>query len=168
MAKTSDITPVHSSYRHSEKAIQSQGIFQPNDSHLKWYDIARGDQPIAPSTRSLAQQFLSSQSASSGVPNKNDLGFVLLHRCGEGFYFLMLCTWRESNELWKTVFYLNSQAMSDFALFPQDTDHKGTFCVWEMSVVSHEAQVWTAYLMSDRTQHDVDIYLSMTVPTPLF
>lgn len=167
MAQTLDIIPVHPSYKHYGKAIQSQGIVRPNGGHLKWYDIARCDQLIGPSTRSLAQRFLLSQSASSGVPNKHDLGFVLLHRCGEGFYFLMLCTWRENNELWKTVYYLNDQTMPDFALFPQHTDHKGAFCVWEMSVVSFEAQVWTAYLMSERTYQDVDTYLSMTILAPL-
>ena len=32
-----------------------------------------------------------------------ELGFVVLHRCGESFYFLLVCTWRNENELWETV-----------------------------------------------------------------
>ena len=32
-----------------------------------------------------------------------ELGFVVLHRCGEDFYFLLVCTWRNENELWETV-----------------------------------------------------------------
>lgn len=163
MTQISEATPVDPTYRHYEKATQSHGVVHPNNSRLKWYDIARSDQPIGSSIRNLAQTFLSNQPGSSGVPCENELGFVLLHRCGEGFYFLMLCTWRENNELWKTVYYLEAQTMADFALFPQEKQHKGTFCVWEMSVVAHETQAWSAYLMSNREQEDVDTYLSTTI-----
>jgi len=39
------------------------------------------------------------------------LGFVILHRCEEDFYFLIVCTWRNSNELWQTVLYKDGEAM---------------------------------------------------------
>ena len=32
-----------------------------------------------------------------------ELGFVILHRCGDDFYFLLISTWRNENELWETV-----------------------------------------------------------------
>lgn len=53
--------------------------------------------------------------------------------------------------------------MHGFAIFPQEEHHKGTFCVWEMSVVAHETQAWITYLKSDRVQEDMDRYLSMTI-----
>ena len=31
----------------------------------------------------------------------------ILHRCGEDFYFLLVCTWRNENELWETVWAKN-------------------------------------------------------------
>src|SRR5438128_599716 len=66
------------------------------------------------------------------------LGFVILHRCGESFYFLIVCTWRNSNELWQTVFYKDGEAMKEFALYPRDGEHKPTLCVWELVPVGHE------------------------------
>lgn len=158
-----EITPVDPTYRHYEKTTLSRGIVTPNNSHLKWYDIAREDQSIGPSIRNLAQKFLEEQAASSGAPSENELGFILLHRCGESFYFLMLCTWRNCNELWKTVCYYDTEKRDDFALFPQEEHHKGTFCIWEMNVVAHEALVWTKYLNSDRSQKDQDAYLSARI-----
>lgn len=155
--------PVSPAYAHHDKVAHSQGIVRPNSSHLKWYDIARNEQTIGQSVRDLALKYLNEQSASSDVPHDNELGFVLLHRCGENFYFLMLCTWRENNELWKSVYYLDAGKMDCFAVFPQEEHHKGTFCVWEMSVVAHETQAWITYLSSDRGQEDVDTYLSMTI-----
>ena len=163
MNRTTEIMPVNPTYLHYEKAIRAHGIIRPNNSRLKLYDIARSDQPVVSSIRTLAQKILSPQSASLGVPCENELGFVLLHRCGEGFYFLLLCTWRENNELWKTVYYLDAQSMPDFAIFPQEEQHKGTFCVWEMHVVAHETQAWATYLRSDRAKANVDTYLSTTI-----
>lgn len=159
MAKNIETTTVDPAYRHYPKTITPHGIFRPNNSHLKWYDIARNDQTIGAPVRDLAREFMDDQALLTGVPNKNELGFVLLHRCGEGFYFLMLCTWRNANELWKTVYYFDAETMEDFAPFPQDEPHKGTFCVWEMSVVSHETRAWTQYLMSDRSSEDETVYL---------
>lgn len=163
MNQTSEIIPVSPAYLHYAKTVCAHETIHPNESHLKWYDIARNDQPVEPAIRDLARNFLLGQSVSSSAPCGNELGFILLHRCGEGFYFLMLCTWRENNELWKTVFFLKAETMPDFALFPQKHQHKGTFCVWEMSVVAHETQAWTTYLISDRKQEDVDTYLSTTI-----
>jgi len=163
MTQVPNPVTVSPTYIYYEKVIKSQGIVRPNNSHLKWYDIARSDQPIGPSIRDLAQQCLSEQAISTGVPYENELGFVLLHRCGADFYFLMLCTWRENNELWKTVYYQEAETITGFVLFPQEEPHKGTFCVWEMSVVAHETQAWSTYLRSDCAQDDTDRYLSMTI-----
>lgn len=150
---------VDEAYLHYEKSIVSHELVNLNSNRMKWYDIAHKDLPIIPSFRNAALKFLEIQAASNGVPNKNELGFILLHRCGEDFYFLMLCTWRDSNELWKTVFYCDTQKMKSFAVFPQDEQHKGTFCVWEMNVVSHESFAWTKFLLSNRNQKDEDLYL---------
>lgn len=160
MTKNIEATTVDPAYRHYRKTIMPHGISRPNNSHLKWYDIARNDQSIGASVRDLARKFVDEQASLTGIPNRNELGFVLLHRCGEGFYFLMLCTWRDANELWKTVYYFDTKKMTGFAPFPQDEPHKGTFCVWEMNVVAHEAVAWTQYLMSERRQEDEDAYLS--------
>lgn len=163
MNQTSEVTQVSPVYRHYEKAIRCRGVNHPTNSRLKWYDIARSDQPIEQAIRDLARDFLSRQTTSVGIPSAQELGFVLLHRCGEGFYFLMLCTWRENNELWKTVFFFDVDRMENFSLFPQDKPHKGTFCVWEMAVVAHETQAWTTYLLSDRTDQDADTYLTTSI-----
>lgn len=165
MTKNVEITTVDTAYCHSEKTVIPHGVSGPNNSRIKWYDIARPDQPIGPSVRNLARKFIDDQAAETGIPKNNELGFILLHRCGEGFYFLMLCTWREANELWKTVYYFDAGKMENFALFSQEDPHKGTFCVWEMSVVTHETLAWTQYLMSPRKQKDEEAYLRSLLVT---
>ena len=163
MNKVSEVIQVSPAYRHYDKVIRSYGVIDPTIGRLKWYDINRSDQPIEQSIRDIAQSFMSYKMTSDGKPSAQELGFVLLHRCGDGFYFLGLCTWRGNNELWKTIFYLETDAMEDFALFEQDEPHKDTFCVWELAVVSHETQAWTAYLRSNRTDQDADRYLTTVI-----
>ena len=160
MPKTVQVSPA---YRHYKKNIHSHGVIQPSNNRLKWYDITRGGKPIKQEIRDLARDFLSRQTTLVGIPSAQELGFVLLHRCGQGFYFLGLCTWRENNELWKTVFYFDAGKTEDFALFPQDGPHKDTFCIWELAVVSHETLAWATYLLSDRTDQDADTYLTTII-----
>lgn len=163
MNKVPEVTQVSTAYRHYEKVIRSHGVIDPAISRLKWYDINRSDQPTEQAIRDLAQRFVSRKLASDDRPTAEELGFVLLHRCGERFYFLGLCTWRGNNELWKTIYYLETDTMEDFALFPQDEPHRDTFCVWELAVVGYEMQAWTTYLTSNRTDQDADRYLTETM-----
>lgn len=156
---------VDTAYHHYEKTIIPHGIVHPNNSHLKWYDIACKNKPIHASIRNLAQQFLNAKAASTGVPYKNELGFTLLHSCGENSYFLMLCTWRNSNELWKTVYHFDTKKAEGFAILPQEEEHKATFCVWELAVITHETSCWTKYLLSGRKQKHQKIYLLSLPPT---
>lgn len=163
MTKISDVLQVSPAYRHYEKTIYGHGVIEPAHSGLKWYDLARGKQTIDPKIRDLARDFIARQTTSNGIPAAQELGFVLLHRCGKGFYFLGLCTWRKNNELWKTQYYFDAGKTPDFALFPQAEPHKDTFCVWELAVVSHETQAWTTYLRSGRTSRDAETYLTTLI-----
>lgn len=163
MNKTPEAIQVSPAYKHYEKTIYRHGVIQPETSRLKWYDITRGKKPIGQEVRDLARDFLSRQTATIGTPSTQELGFVLLHRCGQGFYFLGLCTWRKNNELWKTVFYFDARTAEDFALFSQDGPHRDTFCIWELAIVSHETLAWTTYLRSGRTNQDADTYMAAII-----
>jgi len=67
-----------------------------------------------------------------------EMGFVILHRCGRDFYFLLVCTWQNGNELWESVYAKKNDAETDFAEFPLAATHRATFCVWELAIVWHE------------------------------
>ena len=75
------------------------------------------------------------------------------------FYFLLLSTWRNDNELWETVLYKNGAAMDDFALFPREGSHKPTFCVWELAAVWHEKSAWERFLQSARDETAAQVWL---------
>ena len=72
-----------------------------------------------------------------------ELGFVILHRCGDDFYFLLISTWRNENELWETVWAKAGEHEPAFVPWPLAAGHHPTFCVWELGAVCHEQAAWT-------------------------
>ena len=77
---------------------------------------------------------------------------MILHRCGKSFYFLIVSTWRNDNELWDTVWAKNGDEEDVFSPWPVEGTHRPTFCVWELGAVWHEQQTWSEYLRSERDE----------------
>ena len=141
-------------YRHVAKQVAPGEMIEPAGAVLKWYEVHPEDGPVPDEITRLARSYLSkTQLEASG------LGFVILHRCGNDFYFLIVCTWRGSNEIWETVFYKDGDAMADFALFPREKTHKPTFCVWELAPVWHEQKSWVRFLQSARDEAAAQLWL---------
>jgi hypothetical protein len=84
---------------------------------------------------------------------------VILHRCGQSFYFLLISTWRNDNELWETVWAKHGDADPAFRPWPVAGTHRPTFCVWELGAVWHEQQAWSDYLRSRRDEAATRTYL---------
>nr|WP_298687072.1 hypothetical protein [uncultured Dongia sp.] len=146
---------VNPAYRHQDKLVMPRDTISLKGAKLKWYDLAPADLPVPDAIRQLAQAYLLRTDIDLG----DDLGFVILHRCGQEFYFLLVSTWRGNNELWETVHGKVSDAHADFAVFPQESPHRGTFCVWELGAVWHEQQAWKTYLRSSRDEAAQQAYL---------
>ena len=145
---------VAADYVHRDKlAIPRVGLVIQR-SHLKWVNIALPETPVPTEIETLARTFV------RGAGVASNLGFVILHRCGESFYFLLVSTWRNENELWESVYAKANVAETDFRPFTFDSSHRGTFCVWELGVVWHEQQAWKRFLISKRSPDDVMLYLN--------
>ena len=153
MAGFSDVDPA---YRHIAKFAAPGPVLAVGEAELKWYDLASED-GAPPNVAAAAKAHVASAIADGSLEVGADAGFVILHRCGADFYFLLTSVWRGSNELWESVRYLHG-AMSDFAAFdpayPPPGPVRATFCVWELGVVAHEAAAWSAYLRSPRQEAD--------------
>lgn len=150
---------VRDGYRHYPKNISPGPMFDTQSACLKWYCLAKHGAPVEPEVEALAREFLHRSSARPDWSIDGDVGFAILHRCGDDFYFLIVCTWRGDNELWETVYYKPDSRAADFDTFPQGA-HKGTFCVWEAGIVASEMKAWSRFLLSDRNGADMARYLS--------
>ena len=136
-------------YRHAAKRFHSSQTLLVGGACLKWYDVAPEDSPVEPHVQALARDRIAAESQ-QGLSIAGDLGFVILHRCGRDFYFLQVCTWRNHNEIWETVFAKDGAAAPEFIPWPADGPHRPTFCVWELGPVMHEQAAWSRYLRSPR------------------
>lgn len=153
MAKqTSNLEPILNAdsgvareYRHIAKRVTPGETLEISGTVLKWYAVSPEDCPIPDEIARLARAYLSKT-----MLEARGFGFVVLHRCGNDFYFLLVSTWRGNNEIWESVFYKDGERMAHFAPFPREGTHKPTFCVWELAAVWHEQQAWVRFLQSSR------------------
>src|ERR1700693_1566382 len=127
-------------YKHVSKRATPGEPLEVSGTLLKWYGLHAEDRPAPAEITRLARAYLTKNPLEA-----RGLGFVILHRCGGDFYFLIVCTWRGSNEVWETVFYKDGDAMVDVALFAREKTHKPTFCVWELAPVWHEQLAWVRF-----------------------
>jgi hypothetical protein len=145
---------VAASYRHVPKHVTSGDPLELPGAILKWYELHPADRPVPREISTLARKVFE-----RGAVDVHGLGFIVLHRCGDSFYFLITNTWRNENELWETVFYKDGDAMSDFAQFPRHAPHLPTYCVWELVPVWNEQQSWVRFLQTNRDADAADRWL---------
>ena len=153
--------PVRHEYRHALKLVLPGRPIELGEAVLKWYGIAPPDAGVPPEVERLARRSLADAARLGELRLGASLGFVVLHRCGSGFYFLLVSTWRNDNELWETVWAKPDDA-SGFQPWPLEGTHRPTFCVWELGAVAHERLAWTAYLLSGRDEAAREAYLHDT------
>ncbi len=138
---------VAAEYRHAPKRAKPGDPLELKNATLKWYAVFADASPVPDEITQLARSYLNK------IPLEvAGMGFVILHRCGKDFYFLIVSTWRNNNELWESVFYKDGDAMAHFAPFPRESFHKPTFCVWEMTPLFHEEKTWEQFLNSSRDE----------------
>jgi hypothetical protein len=147
-------------YVHRDKFAEPGDPIALPSAVLKWYDLARPETPVAPDIRNLARAFLERECMDETPEIAGGLGFAVLHRCGGDFYFLLVSTWRNENELWESVYAKESATQPEFRSFTFAGSHRGTYCVWELGVAWHEQQAWKRYLLSVRDDGAKQAYLA--------
>jgi hypothetical protein len=148
---------VPADYHHHAKQVEpAAGIALPG-GFLKWYDVHSPDAAIRPETQDQARDFLRGEAAAGRLMLREELGFVILHRCGADTYFLIACTWRNHNEMWQTDYGRTGDGA--FGPLEHDDTHHATQCVWELAATAHERLAWTRYLNSARDEAAKRAYL---------
>lgn len=152
------LAAVPADYRHHPKQAVPRLPLTTGGAVLKFYHLEKPGDPVPEALAADARALLSGGAGGFGA---GDRGFVLLHRCGADFHFLLLSVWRGANEVWEAVWH-HQGAMAGFAPFdpaypaPGETAPlRPTFCVWELAIVAHEALAWSRLLASDRGDADL-------------
>jgi hypothetical protein len=138
-------------YVYAEKLVTPGTDLRLSNAYLKWYDIHLPEVEISQEQVSEARSFLEAEVAAGKLKLDNELGFVLLHRAGT-FLLLLLTTWRNTNEMWESVFVKDLTRTGSYQSAEYESSHRGTYCVWELGPVWHERHAWVRFLSSKRDQ----------------
>ena len=149
-------------YVHVPKLATPEARLKLGETALKWYDVAPEGAGVPLAVRLLARRNLRDAARAGELGIAGELGFVVLHRCGEDFYFLLVCTWRNDNELWETVWAKDGDAAHSFKPWIAEGTHRPTFCVWELGAVCHEREAFARFLRSERGAAEHETYLRDT------
>src|SRR5262249_22321509 len=137
------VSSVSTGYEHVAKLAEPGELLEVRGTTLKWYEVRRPDLSVSPLVREATRKFLQEQDL--GI--SGELGYVLLHLAGP-VHLLLVCTWRNDNEMWETVFVKTAE--QEYALLDEAGPHRPAQCVWELGVTLHERLAWMRYLSSDR------------------
>jgi hypothetical protein len=131
---------------HQKLVVPRQDLSLPN-AYFKWYDIRPPEVEITAEQTSATRAFVAAEAARLNLAN--ELGFVLLHRAGP-YLLLLITTWRNTNEIWESVYAKEAESAAEYAPIEFANSHRGTFCVWELGPIWHERHAWVRFLASRR------------------
>ena len=138
-------------YSYYEKVVRpGEGLSLPG-AYLKWYDLYPDDAEITREQVEESRAFIEEETEAGRLTLEGELGFVILHRAGN-MLLLLITTWRNTNEMWKSIFVKEAGQSEPYEAILFETDHKGTYCVWELGVIWHERNAWVRFLSSRRDE----------------
>lgn len=153
---------VGANYSHYDKYLIPAEVLILPETMLKWYNLAIERDGVPLEIEEAARDRLLSDAGDGKLSEFGELGFVILHRCGKDFYFLIANSWRNNNEIWETVYAKDGIEQKEFSLFQTGFHHRPTFCVWELAAVMYEKDAWRRFLLSKRSAGDRLDYLNDT------
>jgi hypothetical protein len=131
---------------YKKRVTPGEDLSLPN-AYLKWYDIGPADVEITQEQVAECRAFVAAEAERLGFAE--ELGFILLHRAGP-MLLLMINTWRNTNEIWESVYAKDLSQNGGYKPIEFVNSHRGTFCVWELGPVWHERHAWVRFLSSKR------------------
>ena len=143
-------------YTYYKKIISPDSQLNLSCASFKWYNLYAENKNISFEQVSKAKEFISLEVQSGKLKLGNGLGFVILHRAGD-YLLLLITAWRYINEIWESVYFKKADDDEVYKPMEFKTNHKGTFCVWELGIVWHERNAWIKFINSKR---DTDSKLS--------
>jgi hypothetical protein len=150
--------PVPATYRHRSKiAAPREDLVLPG-LRLKWYDLRPEEYVISDALARESRERIRADVLGKRIDFGSTMGFVILHIAGN-VGMLIVNTWRNSNEVWETVYLKDLAQDGPYAVYER-RGHLPTFCVWELGVVWHERNAFQRYLLSARDAAAASAYFA--------
>lgn len=138
-------------YSYYKKKFTPGEVLNIKDASLKWYNLYPSNTEFRQEQVQEAKEFLKSEAEAGRLNLEGELGFAILHLAGD-YLLLLVSTWRRTNEIWETSYWKKSAEPEGYIPFKFKTDHKATYCVWELGAVWHERNAWVRFIQSNRDE----------------
>ncbi len=138
-------------YEYYKKKITPGTLLNLPEASFKWYNLFPPQREISDEQINEAKSFIDSEIKNGTLKMENELGFIILHLAGEHL-LLLITTWRKTNEMWESIYFKRAAQSKSYQPIKFDTDHKGTYCVWELGIVWHERNAWVHFIESKRDE----------------
>lgn len=145
-------------YLYYKKKIAPGDLLSVPGASLKWYELYPQKTGITQKQKIEARAFLQAEVKTGRLKFDGELGFVILHRAGD-YLLLILTTWRNTNEMWESIYLKNINHPGSYSSLKFQKDHRGTYCVWELGIVWHERNAWVRFIESARDTVAKEAYL---------
>lgn len=136
-------------YIYYRKMIDPGSQLNLQGASFKWYNLYPYDSYITNGQVSESKEFIENEVISGKLKFENELGFVILHRAGD-YLLLLITSWRNTNEMWESIYCKKAANEEVYKPIKFKTDHKGTYCVWELGIIWHERNAWVKFINSKR------------------
>ncbi len=146
-------------YKYYEKNAEPGEPLILNEACFKWYNLFPPKTFINQEEIFETREFIKDEVKSGRLKLDNELGFVILHRAGD-YLLLLITTWRNTNEMWESIYLKKSDQPENYTQLKFENDHKGTYCVWELGIVWHERNAWLSFINSKRDEEAKLAYLN--------
>jgi hypothetical protein len=146
---------------YAPRPIRPCGLLEHEGWRLKQYDITLPgcaiDEDVYEPGLLIALDALPAPAAAVRRPG---VGFTIRHQgldaLGNRVGYLVLCWWDNGNELMTEVF------IHDPAAGWANARSRGSFCVWDLQVMSHERDAYVRHVLN-RDGPDVEAYVADTI-----
>ncbi len=142
-----------------KKRITPGSKLNLQDASLKWYNLYPPESVISHEQIMESKDFIRSEIRSGKLNFENELGFIILHKAGD-YLLLLITTWRNTNEMWESIYFKKAAGEDLYKPMKFKSDHKGTYCVWELGIVWHERNAWVRFIKSKKDNKSKLAYLN--------
>ncbi len=146
-------------YNYYEKKVESGELLILPEACFKWYNLFPIKNEINQEQVFETREFIKEEINSGRLKLDKEIGFVILHRAGD-YLLLLITTWRNTNEMWESVYYKRVEQSDNYKQMEFKNNHKGTYCVWELSIVWHERNAWLKFIQSKHNEEAKLKYLN--------
>jgi hypothetical protein len=159
--KKPTFTDVRADYVHEPRIVKPQGLVVTRDCAIKLYSMMR-TQEVNKREIEYVRRMIRDELDTGRIKRYSGAGFGIL---SEDVFNLARWDINYPIVIMNDIYNYQDGKLKTAKL--ADVRETGSFCIWELGIVSHERDAWEKFLASERTEKDKIRYLDDFMKNPV-